>query len=52
MPMNMGIHRKPTSLSRLAFLDSRLRGNDGGMFFPRKRLKAECLHPKGTNSLL
>jgi len=30
MPMKMGIHRKPIGHSRLAFLDSRLRGNDGG----------------------
>jgi len=38
MPMNMGIHRKPTGHGRLVFMASRLRGNDGGMCFPRKRL--------------
>jgi len=29
MPMKMGIHHKPMGHGRLAFLDSRLRGNDG-----------------------
>jgi len=38
MPMKMGIHYKPIGHSYSAFLDSRLRGNDGGMFFPRNRL--------------
>jgi len=41
MPMNMGIHREPMAHAQSAFLDSRLRGNDGGMFFPRKRPKTE-----------
>jgi len=44
MPMNMGIHHKPIGCGCLAFLDSRLRGNDGGMFLRRKRLGREtCL---------
>ena len=38
MPMKMGIHCKPIGHSHSASLDSRVRGNDGGMFFPRKRL--------------
>jgi len=38
MPMNMGIHRKPAGDDPSVFLDSRLRGNDGGIFFPRKHL--------------
>jgi len=38
MPMKMGIHRKPIGRGYFAFLDSRIRGNDGGMFFLRKRL--------------
>jgi len=29
MPMKMGIHCKPTWHDHCAFLDSRLRGNDG-----------------------
>jgi len=37
MPMKMGIHRKPISRSYLALLDSRMRGNDGGMLFLKKR---------------
>jgi len=38
MPMKMGIHRS-LSISRLASLDSRIRGNDGDVFFPRKHLQ-------------
>jgi hypothetical protein len=38
MPMKMGIHCKPIGHSHSASLDSRVHGNDGGMFFPRKRL--------------
>ena len=38
MPMKMGIHCKPIGHRHSASLDSRVRGNDGGMFFPRKRL--------------
>ena len=38
MPMKMGIHCKPIGHSHSASLDSRVRGNDGGMFFPRKCL--------------
>jgi len=29
MPMNMGIYRKPVRQGHSAFLDSRIRGNDG-----------------------
>jgi len=45
MPMKMGIHRKPMGRGDLAFLDSRIRGNDGGMFF-QKHLEpgCQCLH--------
>jgi len=51
MPMNMGIHRKPIGHSRLAFLDSRLRGNDGGMFFPGKRLRCPMMgNPAGKEA--
>jgi len=39
MPMKMSIHRKPMGRDYLAFLDSRIRGNDGGMFFLGKRLR-------------
>jgi len=39
MPMKMGIHRKPTGRGDLALLDSRMRGNDGGMFFLRECLR-------------
>ena len=39
MPMKMGIHCKPIGHRHSASLDSRIRGNDGGMFFPRKRLR-------------
>jgi len=35
MPMKMGIHQKPLGQSHSTRLDSRLRGNDGGLFFPR-----------------
>jgi len=38
MPINMSIHRKPIGHGRLAFMDSRLRGNDEVIFFPRKPL--------------
>jgi len=34
MPMNMGIHRKPMGQGHSAFLDSRIRGNDGVDSFP------------------
>jgi len=34
MPMKMGIHQEPMGHAQSAFLDSHLRGNDGGMFFP------------------
>ena len=37
MPMKMGIHCKPIDHSHSASLDSRVRGNDGDMFFPKKR---------------
>jgi len=33
MPMKMGIHCKPIGHSHSASLDSRVRGNDGGMVF-------------------
>jgi hypothetical protein len=39
MPMKMGIHCKPIGHSHSASRHSRVRGNDGGMFFPRKRLR-------------
>ena len=39
MPMKMGIHCKPIGHSHSASLDSRVRENNGGMFFPRKRLR-------------
>ena len=39
MPMKMGIHCNPIGHGHSASLDSRVRGNDGGMFFPRKRLR-------------
>ena len=42
MPMNMGIHCKPIGHSHSTSLDSRVRGNDGGIFFPRKRLSNGC----------
>ena len=35
MPMKMGIHYKLIGHRHSAFLDSRIRRNDGGMFFPR-----------------
>jgi len=38
MPMKMGIHCKPIGHSHSVSLDSRVRGNDEGMFFSRKRL--------------
>ena len=38
MPMKMGIHCKPIGHGHSTSLDSRVCGNDGGMFFPRKRL--------------
>jgi len=38
MPMKMGIHCQPIGYSHSPFLDSRVRGNDGGMFFSGKRL--------------
>jgi hypothetical protein len=38
MPMKMGIHCKPIGHGHSTSLDSRVRGNDGGMFFSRKRL--------------
>jgi len=38
MPMKMGIHCKPIGHSHLASLDSRIRGNDEGIFFSRKHL--------------
>jgi len=41
MPMKMGIHCKSIGHSHSAFLDSRIRGNDGGMFFSEKRLTAK-----------
>jgi len=40
MPIFMGIHHKPMGHNHSAFLDSRIGGNDGGMFFPRKRLRS------------
>jgi len=39
MPMKMGIHRKPIGHGCSAFLDSRLRRNEGGMLFSRKLFK-------------
>jgi len=39
MPMKMGIHYKLIGYRHSAFLDSRIRGNDGGMFFPRNGLR-------------
>jgi len=39
MPMKRGIHCKPIEHSHSAFLDSRVRGNDGGIFFSRDRLR-------------
>ena len=48
MPMKMGIHCKPIDHSHSASLDSRVRRNDGGIFFPRKRLSPQplciCVH--------
>jgi len=38
MPMTMGIHCKPMGHDTSVFLDSRLRGNDGGIFVTRKHL--------------
>ena len=38
MPMKMGIHCKPIGHSHSASRHSRVRGDDGGMVFPRKRL--------------
>jgi len=49
MPMNVGIHRKPIGRGYLAFLDSRIRGNDGGMFFLRKHLTPESLRVPQQN---
>jgi len=40
IPMKMGIHHKPIGQGYLALLDSRLHGNDGGTFFPRKHLSS------------
>ena len=40
MPIFMGIHCNPIGHGHSASLDSRVRGNDGGMFFPRKRLSS------------
>jgi len=36
MPMKMGIHHKPIGHCHSAFLDSRLRGNDGSISFSKK----------------
>jgi len=36
--MNMGIHRKPMGHGHSVFLDSRIGGNNGGRFLPKKRL--------------
>jgi len=47
MPMKMGIHCKPIGHSHSAFLDSRVRGNDGGMFFSRKYLRERGLAHAG-----
>ncbi|MEO1149066.1 MAG: hypothetical protein AAFY26_26265, partial [Cyanobacteria bacterium J06638_22] len=44
MPMKMGIHFKPIGHGHSTSLDSRVRGNPGGMFFPRKRLRV--IHEK------
>jgi len=38
MPMNMGIHCKPISYNHLVSLDSRIRGNDEGIFFLKNAL--------------
>ena len=38
MPIFMGIHFKPIGHGHSTSLDFRVRGNDGGMFFSRKRL--------------
>jgi|GEM_PF-2379739 len=43
MPMKMGILCKPYRSIHSGFLDSRICGNDGGMFFLRK-----CLRRLGT----
>jgi len=39
MPIKMGIHYKLVGHSHSAFLGSHICGNDGGIFFPRKRLE-------------
>ena len=39
MPMKMGIHCKPIDHSQSDSLDSRVHGNDGGIFFSGDRLK-------------
>jgi|GEM_PF-2382897 len=39
MPMKMGIHCQLIGHSHSTFLDSRVRGNDGGIFSSGKRLK-------------
>jgi len=49
MPMKMGIHRQPIARGYSAFLDSRMHGNDGGMFFLRKHL---TLYPLALPSAL
>jgi len=38
MPMKMGIHRKPIDCGHLAFLDSRLRRNDGVCSFSEPKM--------------
>jgi len=38
MPIKMGSHREPTAHAQLAFLDSRLHGNDGVCSFPGNAL--------------
>jgi hypothetical protein len=52
MPIFMGIHCKPIGHSHSASLDSRVRGNDGGMFFSRKRLKPQRHKDTKSNSFV
>ena len=44
MPMEMGIHCKPIGHGHSTSLDSRVRRNDGDMFFPRKRLTERLIY--------
>ena len=61
MPISMGIHCRPIGHRHSASLDSHVRGNDGGMFFPRKRLRKNhpwilqphhFRHPQDSHSLM